>query len=211
MADYLRNPTHSTWRSGDGQTGSLHTELATLALMACWRCWQLTLHSRRFHRPGCPNRARSIRSLSRTRRPHPPSGQERGAATAATAMNTNATQPPSEPTNMMESMLVVEMKNAEDSVADAATRLAHKIEVAFNLARARTSELPVELRATMDRIPEGCNVGTFVEASLSACGVAGCGGPFEAAWLPAVVDKPETRVYQGAPDLLSQFVAASVA
>ncbi len=122
-------------------------------------------------------------------------------------MSTNATQSPSETSKKVSSMLTATVKNAENSVTDAATRLAQKIEHAFNLARA--SELPEELRAVVDRIPEGCNVGTFVEASIDACGVAGCGGPNQAAWMPAVVDKPETRVYQGAPDLLSQFVAAS--
>jgi len=125
-------------------------------------------------------------------------------------MNTNATQSPSEASNLLESLLERQEaaeENAEDRVTNAATRLAQKIEHAFHAAK--MSELPEELRLVVDRIPKGCNVVAFVEASIDACGVTGCGGPFHAAWMPAMVDKPETRVYKGAPDLLSQFVAAS--
>ena len=58
-------------------------------------------------------------------------------------------------------------------------------------------------------LPKGCNVITFVEAAIDTCTVPGCGGAFQAAWIPAAPAQTDPAGIQGAPDLLSQFVAAS--
>jgi len=99
--------------------------------------------------------------------------------------------------------------NRRNEVTDAANRLADKMNHALSVAE--RSEMPKELVLVVARLPKGCNIIAFVEASLQACAVPGCGGAVQAAWMPPApqLSKKQGPLAPGAPDLLSQFVAAS--
>ena len=74
-------------------------------------------------------------------------------------------------------------------------------------------EVPQELLDVVAHLPDAGDLGAFVEVALQACAPPGCGGAFQAAWLPP---DPGLLGQQGPmapwpPDLLSQFVSASAA
>jgi len=111
-------------------------------------------------------------------------------------------------TEEMEAAAAV-LLDTRSKVTDAANRLANKISHAYSVAE--RSEMPKELVFVVARLPKGCNIIAFVEASLQACAVPGCGGAIQAAWMPPAQDlvKQQGPLAPGAPDLLSQFVSAS--
>ena len=128
-------------------------------------------------------------------------------ATRAELARRGLTQSPSK-TEEMEAAAAV-LLDTRSNVTDAANRLAEKLSHAYSVAE--RSEMPKELVFVVARLPKGCNVVAFVEASLQACAVPGCGGAIQAAWMPPAQDlaKQQGALATGAPDLLSQFVSAS--
>jgi len=128
-------------------------------------------------------------------------------ATRAELVRRGIAESPSK-TEEMEAAAAV-LLGTRSKVTDAATRLADKMSQAYHVAE--RSQMPKELVFVVARLPKGCNIIAFVEASLEACAVPGCGGAVQAAWMPPAQDQltHPGPLAPGAPDLLSQFVSAS--
>lgn len=131
-------------------------------------------------------------------------------ATRAELARRGITQSPSKTEEVEAAATVLLNTGSENMVTDAANRLADRITRAYSVAE--RSEMPKELVSVVARLPKGCNIIAFVEGLLEACAVPGCGGAFHAAWMPPVqgLIKQEGLLATSAPDLLSQFVSASV-